>query len=93
MHNPDQVERFNKPPYNGDVPMKSTITCASGVSYHPSGKRDFTLREIACLQGFPLEHEFSNTRARKQIGNAVPPLVAKIFFDQIVRALRAADGL
>ena len=75
--------------------MKTTITCSKGVSYHPSGTRGFTLREIACLQGFPLEHEFrgSKIEIRKQIGNAVPPIVAKIFLEQIIWALKEADGV
>ena len=93
LHNPEQVQKINKTPYNGDLPLRSTITCAAGADYHPSGKRVFTLREIACLLGFPLEHEFGNTRVRKQIGNTVPPIVAKVFFEHLIRALRKADGL
>ncbi|KAL9103469.1 MAG: hypothetical protein Q9163_001497 [Psora crenata] len=90
--NPDHVPKLNSPAFDGDLPLRSTITCTSGAHYHPSGKRNFTLREIACLQGFPLEHEFGRTRVRKQIGNAVPPIVAKAFFEQIISALRKADG-
>ena len=109
MHNPPPISRnptfvigatgdwlSKYLPYNGNQPMTSTITCAAGQSYHPSGQRDFTLREIACLQGFPLEHEFADHgkgKIRKQIGNAVPPIVAKVFFEQIVRALKNADGV
>ena len=29
----------------------------------------------------------------KQIGNAVPPIVAKVFFEQVIRTLRLADGV
>ena len=92
LHNPDTVERFQKPRYDGDKPLTSTITCGTGQSYHPSGTRKFTLREIACLQGFPLEHEFGNRGVRKQIGNAVPPIVAKAFFETIVKHLKRVDA-
>lgn len=63
------------------------------MNSHPSGTRCFTDRELACLQGFPLEHHFGPRGVKKQIGNAVPPVVAKVFFQQIIRALRIADGL
>lgn len=63
----------------------------SGV--HPSGKRDFTHREIACLQGIPLEHKFSTTGVKRQIGNAVPSIVAKALLEEIKNALQKADGL
>lgn len=93
LHNPDQMQRHNKPPYPADLPLRNCITTQGSMNYHPSGKRNFTPRELACLQGFPLEHQFGHMRTRKQIGNAVPPIVAKVFFEQIKRALRKADGL
>ena len=92
LHNLNTVERLRKPHYDGDKPLTSTITCSTGQSYHPSGTRKFTLREIACLQGFPLEHEFGNRGVRKQIGNAVPPIVAKGFFETIVKHLKRVDA-
>lgn len=95
LHNLATVPRVLCPPYDGNKPLKNTICCTDnqGQGHHPSGQRKFTLREVACLQGFPLEHEFGNLRVRKQIGNAVPPLVAKAFYEQIIRSLRKADGL
>ena len=92
LHNLHSVERLHKAPYDGNKPLPSTITCGTGHSYHPSGSRKFTLREIACLQGFPLEHVFGPKGARKQIGNAVPPIVAKTFFETIVSHLRKVDN-
>lgn len=57
---------------------------------HPSEDRMLTVRELACLQTFPIDWEFTGTRLdsysskRKvtmtqfgQVGNAVPPLLAK----------------
>lgn len=58
---------------------------------HPYEDRMLTVRELACLQTFPLEWEFIGTRLdsysgkRKvnmtqfgQVGNAVPPVLAKV---------------
>ena len=93
LHNPDQMARCNRKPYSGDLPLRNCVTTQGSMDPHPSGERNFTLCELACLQGFPLEHQFGPLRTRKQIGNAVPPLVAKVFFEQIKRALHKADGL
>ena len=86
------MTRLRKSRYSGSLPLRNTITCSGSINYHPSGLRCFTIRELACLQGFPLEHRFGRGE-RKQIGNAVPPVVAKVFFEQVVRALRLADGV
>jgi DNA (cytosine-5)-methyltransferase 1 len=86
------IDRDN-PAWDGDKPLKYTITCSGGGNYHPSGKRDFTLREFACLQGFPLEHKFTGTAIKRQIGNAVPPCAAKAFFDEIIKHLKEVDGV
>jgi len=69
------------------------MTTSGGQNYHPSGTRDFTLREYASLQGFPLNHVFRGTGVKKQIGNAVPPCVAKVLFESIKRDLDKADGI
>lgn len=60
---------------------------------HPSGMRDFTHREFACLQGFPMEHTFGTTGVRKQIGNAVPPIVARAMLESVRKALTKEDGV
>ena len=91
-HSPHLMARSEKPPFSGNRPLRNTITCGGSINYHPSGTRCFTVRELACLQGFPLEHRFGKGE-RRQIGNAVPPIIAKVFFEQVVRALRMADGL
>ena len=44
-------------------------------------ERKFTLRELAALQGFPADYPFCGnaTSQRRQIGNALPPQVARAF--------------
>ncbi|KUJ21560.1 S-adenosyl-L-methionine-dependent methyltransferase [Mollisia scopiformis] len=69
------------------------ITCNGGGRGHPSGLRNFTCRELASLQCFPHTHVFYGGAIRKQIGNAVPPLVANILFREIVKHLEKTDGV
>lgn len=49
------------------------------ILHHPSNTRRLTCREAAILQGFPLDFQFSGsmTSVYKQIGNAVPPPLAR----------------
>jgi DNA (cytosine-5)-methyltransferase 1 len=56
---------------------------------HPEQNRSLTLREGAMLQGFPTQFRFYGTRhdVRLQIGNAVPPPVAKAAGEAVARAL------
>lgn len=46
---------------------------------HPNGKRRMTCRELATLQSFPIDFKFVGgiSSVCRQIGNAVPPLLAK----------------
>jgi DNA (cytosine-5)-methyltransferase 1 len=55
---------------------------------HPEQNRSLTLREGARLQGFPDEFRFLGTRhdVRYQIGNAVPPPLARAVGEAIKRA-------
>ena len=68
-----------------------TITCDGGTRCHPDGERKFTDRELAALQSFPNHHVFHGGYIKKQIGNAVPPLIAEILFKAIVKHLKKAD--
>lgn len=54
--------------------------------------RAFTGREVACLQTFPMDFQFSDVNVRKQIGNAVPPALAKAMYEQIITSLRETDA-
>jgi len=86
--------RKNEESYDPHVPLRAAITCGGGAgNLHPSGKRTFTLQELACLQGFPPHHQFFGlpTTIRKQIGNAVPAIFAKTLFQHIVKSLEESD--
>jgi DNA (cytosine-5)-methyltransferase 1 len=51
---------------------------------HPNGLRRMSCRELATVQSFPLDFEFvgTNSSIYRQIGNAVPPLLAKAVAEQ-----------
>ena len=59
------------------------------IIHHPSNLRRMTGREVAVVQGFPIDFEFcgSMTSVYKQIGNAVPPPLALAAARQIKKIL------
>ena len=64
-------------------------TPSSARCIHPKIDRALTTREGARLQSFPDRYQFFGSRAKKnlQIGNAVPPLLAKAIGKSIFSAL------
>lgn len=96
LHDVANTLARNLPPRDANVPFPKTITCGGtqGTS-HYSGLRDNTLREIACIQGFPVCHQFVGTKTaiKKQIGNAFAPCVVKAFYDHLRTWLRRVDGV
>lgn len=63
-----------------------TITgAATRELIHPQDHRPLTIREAARIQTFPDDFEFSGNASQKiqQIGNAIPPILARIFAEHI----------
>ncbi|KAI0010902.1 S-adenosyl-L-methionine-dependent methyltransferase [Xylariaceae sp. FL0662B] len=101
LHNVEEMQaraeqyssRFPRPPYNANGPLNHTMTCDGGGNYHPSGKRDFTLREYAAIQGFPSSHQFERPGIKKQIGNAFPPSAVEFLYRHLRSWLMRRDGV
>ncbi|KAK6351630.1 hypothetical protein TWF718_004784 [Orbilia javanica] len=82
------------PPHEWDQPFRSTIKCGGGeYNLHPSRNRKFTLRELACLQSFPLDHRFCGKKGEKmrQIGNAFPPRLVGTVMESVRKHLEKID--
>jgi DNA (cytosine-5)-methyltransferase 1 len=62
------------------------ISYSNGRFGHPEQNRALSVREAACLQTFPMDYVFYGSLASKskQIGNAVPPLMAQAVGRQII---------
>ncbi|KAK9776374.1 putative BAH domain-containing protein [Seiridium cardinale] len=88
---------FPKRRWDGNGILRNTITTTtnSNYNYHPSGLRAFTTRELAALQTFPNDFRFvlGQSQAKKQIGNAFPPLAVKYLYDHILRHMRDVDNV
>ncbi|MEE9965099.1 MAG: DNA cytosine methyltransferase [Propionicimonas sp.] len=64
-------------------------TPACGSFLHPEEHRPITLREAAAIQTFPPDYKFAGTRSaiERQIGNAVPVLMAARIASALLNAL------
>jgi len=60
---------------------------------HPTQHRGLSVREAARLQSFPDYFEFKGSIGlqQQQVGNAVPPLLAKAVFETIIQAHKAIE--
>ncbi len=86
------VEKRGGPPSGlkrlfADEPSLTITSAATREFVHPKEDRLLTLRECARLQTFPDEFVFGGSAASRiqQIGNAVPPLLARAMADHIQR--------
>jgi len=76
-------------------PMRPARTVVADNSHcHPRQPRYLTVREAACLQTFPLMYRFCGniTEQREQVGNAVPPMMAKCIAREVRESLTNVTG-
>ncbi|POR34179.1 Modification methylase HphIA [Tolypocladium paradoxum] len=96
LHDTRAVRHFQprRAPFDSNR-LTGTITTGSGDMYYPDGTRDLTLREYACLQGFPCHHGFvgNKTSIRRQIGNAFPPNTVMVLYNHLQEWLLKEDGM
>lgn len=81
-------DAWKKTPYN--QPSCTVKENHGGVNIHPLVPRVMTPRELASLQSFPDDFIFKGSKKWQlvQIGNAVPPLLAKAIGLSIIKSLK-----
>ena len=64
-----------------------------GVNVHPKLPRVLTAREMARLQSFPDDFIFlgNKTQQFRQVGNAVPPIMAQEIAKKVIETLESSD--
>lgn len=93
-HDPDSMRRCDRSAYNPCQLARGCITTSGGQNnWHHSGERDWTDREFACIQSFPLDHEFVGNRTSVicQVGNAVPPAFSTALYKSIRKTFDEVD--
>ena len=70
----------------GDKPSPTLVPGHSNFSVHPTENRSITVREAACITGFPIDYKFfgSHTKRCEHVGNAVTPPLS----EAIARAVK-----
>ena len=97
----DDMPRYHYPKFfrkYGRNDISGTITAAfkpeNAAVFHPIEGRIFSVREIARIQTFPDDFIFEGTTVKskyKQIGNAVPPLMAELVGKQLLHYFNDVD--
>ena len=64
---------------------------STGSLYHPTENRALSVREGARIQSFPDDFKFAGKKGSqyRQVGNAVPPLLAKAIGDKIISIIES----
>ncbi len=93
----DHTRRYRRMQWDGIA--RSIITRfrdpKSGEYIHPEQHRTISIREAARIQSFPdwFVLEGNYTQQYDQVGNAVPPLLARAVAEEIGKMLRSREGL
>lgn len=71
-----------------DKPAFVIANYRKSMLIHPTENRGLSVREAARLQSFPDHYKFTGSLDQKQqqVGNAVPPLLAKAIFNKIMES-------
>ncbi len=74
---------------NYDIPSGTVLNVRKSMWVHPEEDRAISIREAARLQSFPDSFIFCGTKDAQyqQIGNAVPPLLARSIAEQLLKLL------
>lgn len=75
---------------NYDEPSGTVVNVRKSMWVHPTLDRAISVREAARLQTFPDSFVFCGTKDKQyqQVGNAVPPIMAKAIAEKIDKVLR-----
>lgn len=73
-----------------NAPSGTVVNVRKSMWIHPTLNRAVTVREAARLQSFPDRFEFVGTKDSQfqQVGNAVPPLLAKGIAEHVLKCLK-----
>lgn len=79
---------------NYDQPSGTVVNVRKSMWIHPTLDRAISVREAARLQTFPDSFEFCGTKDKQyqQVGNAVPPIMAKSIAKKLASILTANIG-
>ncbi|MDZ7646710.1 MAG: DNA cytosine methyltransferase [Cytophagales bacterium] len=94
MKNYKEVSNCHSGIYRRLDPNKPSVVISNyrkNMLIHPNQNRGLSVREAARLQSFPDRFIFKGPlmEIQQQIGNAVPPLLAKVIFDKILKSTEA----
>ena len=78
---------------NYDEPSGTVVNVRKSMWIHPTLDRAISVREAARLQTFPDSFVFCGTKDKQyqQVGNAVPPIMAKAIAKRIANVLNNSD--
>ncbi|WP_276675902.1 DNA cytosine methyltransferase [Selenomonas artemidis] len=79
---------------NYDTPSGTVVNVRKSMWIHPTEDRAISIREAARLQTFPDSFVFCGTKDKQyqQVGNAVPPIMAKAVAEKLAEQLEAAEN-